>query len=77
MLAHHADEPGYQYIDLHSVFADAKGALKLDLSNDGIHLLAPGYRLWRSEIIGKQIDGFDNVAVRITMTLLLATQEPS
>ena len=24
----------------------------------------------------KQIDGFDNVAVRITMTLFAATQEP-
>ena len=51
-LRQHADERGYQYIDLHSVFVDAKGALKSDLSNDGIHLLAPGYRLWRSEIIG-------------------------
>jgi lysophospholipase L1-like esterase len=51
-LMQHADERGYQYIDLHSVFADAEGALKSDLSNDGIHLLAPGYRLWRSQIIG-------------------------
>jgi lysophospholipase L1-like esterase len=50
-LTHHADERGYRYIDLHSVFADAEGALKPDLSNDGIHLLAPGYRLWRSQII--------------------------
>jgi lysophospholipase L1-like esterase len=50
-LARHADERGYRYIDLHSVFADAEGALKPDLSNDGIHLLAPGYRLWRSQII--------------------------
>jgi len=50
-LTHHADERGYRYIDLHSVFADAEGALKPDLSNDGIHLLAPGYRLWRSQIL--------------------------
>ena len=50
-LTHYADERGYRYIDLHSVFADAEGALKPDLSNDGIHLLAPGYRLWRSQII--------------------------
>jgi lysophospholipase L1-like esterase len=50
-LARHADERGYRYIDLHSVFADAEGALKPDLSNDGIHLLAPGYRLWRGQII--------------------------
>ena len=50
-LARHADERGYRYIDLHSAFADAEGALKPDLSNDGIHLLAPGYRLWRSQII--------------------------
>jgi lysophospholipase L1-like esterase len=50
-LVQHADERGYRYIDLHSVFSDAEGALKPDLSNDGIHLLAPGYRLWRSQII--------------------------
>ena len=50
-LTHHAAERGYRYIDLHSIFADAEGALKPDLSNDGIHLLAPGYRLWRSQII--------------------------
>jgi lysophospholipase L1-like esterase len=50
-LVQHADERGYRYIDLHSVFSDAEGALKPDLSNDGIHLLAPGYRLWRSQIL--------------------------
>jgi hexosaminidase len=50
-LVQHADKRGYRYIDLHSVFADAEGALKPALSNDGIHLLAPGYRLWRSQII--------------------------
>ncbi len=50
-LVRHADERGYQYIDLHFAFADAEGALKSDLSNDGIHLLAPGYRLWRSKIV--------------------------
>ena len=50
-LVRHADERGYQYIDLHLAFADAEGALKSDLSNDGIHLLAPGYRLWRSKIV--------------------------
>lgn len=50
-LVRHADERGYQYIDLHFAFADAEGTLKSDLSNDGIHLLAPGYRLWRSKIV--------------------------
>jgi len=50
-LVQHADERGYRYIDLHSVFSYAEGALKPDLSNDGIHLLAPGYRLWRSQIL--------------------------
>ena len=49
-LAQHADERGYRYIDLHSVFSDEEGALKPDLSNDGIHLLAPGYRLWRGHV---------------------------
>lgn len=49
-LQQHAEVRGYRYVDLHSGFSDADGALQSHLTNDGIHLLAPGYRLWRSEI---------------------------
>lgn len=50
-LQQHAEVRGYRYVDLHSAFSDADGALQSHLTNDGIHLLAPGYRLWRSEIV--------------------------
>jgi len=41
---------GYAFIDLHALMSDANGALQPALSNDGIHLLGPGYRLWRDAI---------------------------
>ncbi|TVZ37391.1 lysophospholipase L1-like esterase [Alteromonadaceae bacterium 2753L.S.0a.02] len=40
----------YTYIDLYSAFADRSGHLKPDLSNDGVHLLEAGYKLWINEI---------------------------
>lgn len=38
---------GYTFIDLYPHFADANGALRSDLNNDQIHLLAPGYQIWK------------------------------
>jgi lysophospholipase L1-like esterase len=35
-----------QYIDLHAVFADENGALKKELSIDGLHLKSAAYILW-------------------------------
>jgi hexosaminidase len=40
--AHH-----YRYIDLHSFFKDAAGKLDTAYTNDGLHLLGPGYALWK------------------------------
>lgn len=41
---------GYTFIDLNPAFIDSDGMLRRDLSNDGIHLLGAGYKLWRDEI---------------------------
>lgn len=38
------------YIDLYSSFVDEKGMLDKRYTNDGLHLLAPGYLMW-AEII--------------------------
>lgn len=37
---------GYTYVDLHSKFANAEGLMKPELSPDGLHLNAAGYKLW-------------------------------
>ncbi len=36
----------YTYIDLHSQLVDGVGALKPELTNDNLHLLASGYQIW-------------------------------
>lgn len=41
---------GYTFVDLHALFRDNEGALRSELSNDGIHLLGAGYQLWRDSI---------------------------
>jgi len=38
---------GYTFIDLFPHFADANGALRADLNNDHLHLLAAGYQCWK------------------------------
>jgi lysophospholipase L1-like esterase len=45
-----AKESGADYIDLHSKMTDDKGELKKDFTRDGLHLLAPGYAVWKTEI---------------------------
>jgi lysophospholipase L1-like esterase len=45
-----AGERGLPYLDLYPAFADADGELRSELSNDGIHLLGPGYALWRGRL---------------------------
>jgi hexosaminidase len=37
----------YRYIDLHSFFRDANGKLDTAYTNDGLHLIGPGYALWK------------------------------
>ncbi len=41
-----AEQAGCKFIDLYSLFVDAQGELKAELSNDGIHLSHQGYTLW-------------------------------
>ncbi|MDO4319107.1 MAG: GDSL-type esterase/lipase family protein [Bacteroidales bacterium] len=42
---------GATWINLHPAFCDADGNLRADLTNDGLHLLAPGYLIWRDIIL--------------------------
>ncbi len=42
-----APQHGYQYVDLYSQFVGDDGLLRPELTNDGLHLIAPGYLLWR------------------------------
>lgn len=42
---------GATWIELYPAFADADGNLRSDLTNDGLHLLAPGYRIWRDILL--------------------------
>lgn len=44
------ESAGATWIDIHGLFADAEGNLRADLTNDGLHLLAPGYAIWRDAL---------------------------
>jgi len=47
-LRDYAAAKGLVYLDYYSVFADANGLMKPDLSNDGLHPNTRGYRLMES-----------------------------
>lgn len=38
---------GATWINVYPAFADSEGNLRRELTNDGLHLLAPGYIIWR------------------------------
>lgn len=42
---------GATWINLHPAFCDADGNLRVDLTNDGLHLLALGYLIWRDIVL--------------------------
>ncbi len=42
---------GATWINLHPSFCDPEGNLRADFTNDGLHLLAPGYLVWRQIIL--------------------------
>lgn len=42
---------GITWIDLYDSFADENGNLRSDLTNDGLHLLAPGYIIWKEILL--------------------------
>ena len=46
---------GAVWIDLYPHFADAEGNLRRELTNDGLHLMAPGYIIWR-DILQPYVD---------------------
>lgn len=49
-LARLAKEMDCEHIDLYPFFADKKGALRKELTNDHLHLLGEGYRIWAEGI---------------------------
>lgn len=44
------NERTVRYCDLHAAFANEQGELRPELTNDGLHLLGPGYALWAERI---------------------------
>ncbi len=40
-------EKGLTYIDLHTAFKDDEGRLRHEYTNDGLHLLGAGYKVWQ------------------------------
>ncbi|MGK7925015.1 MAG: GDSL-type esterase/lipase family protein [Spirulina sp.] len=51
-----AREEGAFYLDLYPLFADDRGNLRMELSTDGLHLNAEGYKVW-----GTALNIFDQV----------------
>jgi lysophospholipase L1-like esterase len=49
-IAQIAQKSGVIYLDLHSQFRDRDGALRSDLTTDGIHLSARGYATWQASL---------------------------
>lgn len=47
LLEAYAAKNDITWINLYPAFADEKGNLRPDLTNDGLHLLGPGYIIWR------------------------------
>ncbi len=46
-----AQRHGITWVNLNPHFCDADGNLRRELTNDGLHLLAPGYLIWRDIIL--------------------------
>ena len=46
LLVDVADEAGATYVDLYPLFADDKGVILNQYSNDSLHLLGEGYQVW-------------------------------
>lgn len=46
-----AGTKGFIWIDIYPEFADEEGNLRKDLTNDGLHLLAPGYMIWKDILL--------------------------
>lgn len=42
---------GATWINVHDALTDSEGNLRADFTNDGLHLLAPGYVVWREILL--------------------------
>ncbi len=51
LLEAYAAKNDITWINLYLAFADEKGNLRSDLTNDGLHLLGPGYIIWREILL--------------------------
>lgn len=51
LLEAYAKKNGITWINLYPSFANADGNLRAELTNDGLHLLGPGYIIWRELIL--------------------------
>jgi lysophospholipase L1-like esterase len=49
------EQIGYTYIDLFPAFSDSKGGLRREITNDDLHLLGPGYKIW-ADLLRPYID---------------------
>lgn len=54
VLENNAERYQYTYIDLYTRMADGAGKLREEFTNDGLHLLQPGYKHW-AEVIRKYL----------------------
>ena len=50
-----ADGEKIFYIDVNEIFSDSEGNLNSELSGDGIHVSAKGYKKWEEWFLTKQI----------------------
>ena len=51
IVAPAVEERGATWINLYPAFADEEGNLRAELTNDGLHLLGPGYLIWREILL--------------------------
>jgi lysophospholipase L1-like esterase len=52
-----AIEKKIQLIDLFPLFDDGTGAIRKDVTNDNLHLMGPGYKIWRDAIAPHVLGG--------------------
>jgi lysophospholipase L1-like esterase len=46
-----ASAGGYTFVDVHSALKDSENHMNANYTNDGLHLLGPGYIVWRSVLL--------------------------
>ena len=51
-----ASRRNHRFVNLFPLFSASDGAMDRDFSNDGVHLLGPGYERWRKAIVREVCD---------------------